>query len=134
MSRSIPKRQHTVKSTGEVVHRTPAGDAFSQLAIQILRLSGVLIAAGDRLARPTGQTSARWQVLAAIETAPMTVAQIARALALTRQSVQRVADVLAKEGLAEYGDNPEHQRAKLLSLTPAGRDALSTIQAAQRVW
>jgi len=45
-----------------------------------------------------------------------------------------VADVLVREGLAVYEENPGHRRAKLLRLTPRGRSALRTIQAAQRVW
>ncbi|HEX4404518.1 MAG TPA: MarR family winged helix-turn-helix transcriptional regulator [Polyangia bacterium] len=114
--------------------RTPAGDAFSWLAFQILKLGGVLSSAGDELARPAGQTSARWQVLAAVEETPRPVAHVARALALARQSVQRVADVLVEEGLTAYEDNPEHQRAKLLRLTPRGRAALATIQTHQRAW
>lgn len=134
MTRSISKRQHAVNLDGDQPPRTAAGDAFSDLVVQVFQLNGLLVAAGDALAKPAGQTSARWQVLAAVEEAPATVAGIARALGLARQSVQRVADVLDQEGLAVYEDNPEHQRAKLLRLTPAGRAALHTIQAAQRVW
>src|SRR5689334_25418410 len=103
------------------------------VAIQVLRLAGVLAAAGDALAQPAGQTSARWQVLAGAEHAPSTVAQVARRLGLARQSVQRVADLLEREGLAAYEDNPEDQRAQLLRLTPRGRSALAAIQKAQRV-
>jgi DNA-binding MarR family transcriptional regulator len=129
------KRQHTVKRDERRPRaRTPAGDAFSVLAIQVLRLSGLLTAAGDALAAPAGQTSARWQVLAAVEHGTATVAAIARALNLARQSVQRVADVLADEGLTSYEDNPDHLRAKLLRLTPGGRAALTAIQDAQRAW
>src|SRR5882757_4292924 len=130
----MQKRQHAVKRPSEHPARSPAGDAFSALAIRILRLSGLLTEVGDALAEPAGQTSARWQVLAAAEQAPATVAQIARALGLTRQSVQRVADLLEKDGLAAYQDNPEDLRAKLLVLTVRGRAALATIQKAQRVW
>jgi DNA-binding MarR family transcriptional regulator len=122
-------RQHAVKSP-----RSPAGDALSALVVQIFRLNGLLLAAGDAMARPAGQTSARWQVLAAIEKAPASVAQIARALGLARQSVQRLADVLAHDGLAAYEDNPEHRRAKLLCLTDRGRSALHAIQKVQRAW
>lgn len=86
------------------------------------------------LASPTGQSSARWQVLAAIEYEPLSVASIARALAHTRQSVQRIADVLVGDGLAHYSPNPAHRRAKLLELTPAGLAALRTIQVAQAQW
>jgi DNA-binding MarR family transcriptional regulator len=104
------------------------------VAILILRLAGHLTTAGDELARPAGQTSARWQVLAAAENEPVTVAQIARALGLARQSVQRVADLLAEEGLAAYQENPAHRRAKLLWLLPKGRAVLRAIQAAQQPW
>lgn len=126
----MPKRQRAVK-TGE---RTAAGDAFSQVAFRVLRLAGLLGTAGDQLAAPAGQSSARWQVLAAVEDAPATVAQIARMLGLKRQSVQRVADLLAEEGLATYRPNPQHQRAMLLELTARGRGALAAIQRAQRSW
>jgi DNA-binding MarR family transcriptional regulator len=139
MTRTVSKRQHPVNTdssarTSRSTKRTPAGDAFSRLAIQVLQLNGLLTAAGDEMARPAGQTSARWQVLAAADHAPMTVAQIARALNLARQSVQRVADLLEAEGLVVYEDNPGHRRARLVVLTPTGRRALRSIQAAQRVW
>lgn len=120
--------------SGNVPRRTPTGDAFSAVAILILRLAGHLTTAGDALARPAGQTSARWQVLAALESESATVAQIARALGLARQSVQRVADVLAREGLVGYQENPAHRRAKLLRLLPKGRAVLRAIQAAQQPW
>jgi len=117
-----------------VPRRTSAGDALSGIVIQIFQLNGLLTAIGDAMAKPAGQSTARWQVLAAIERGPATVAQIARALRLTRQSVQRVADILAREGLAAYEDNPGHRRAKLLRLTPSGQRALEIIQKAQRGW
>ncbi|MCI0398256.1 MAG: MarR family winged helix-turn-helix transcriptional regulator [Chloroflexi bacterium] len=137
----IPQRQHAVKleadkptTPAEAPGRTAAGDAFSALVVQIFRLDGLLLAAGDALAEPAGQTSARWRVLAAVEEKPLTVAQIARRWGLARQSVQRVANVLVEEGLAVYEENPKHRRAQLLALRPEGRAALGTIQAAQREW
>jgi DNA-binding MarR family transcriptional regulator len=48
--------------------------------------------------------------------------------------VQRLADVLVRDGFAVYQDNPAHRRAKLLAITPRGRAALRTIQAAQVAW
>lgn len=129
----MTKRQHAVNSK-EAARRSPAGDAFSALAIRALRLAGLLTAAGDALAAPAGQSSARWQVLAAVEEAPATVAHIARALGLARQSVQRVADLLEADGLAAYRRNPEHARAMLLELTARGRSTLAAIQRAQRAW
>ena len=136
MSESIIKRQHTVKLgiANEQVERTPAANSLSWLVVQVMQLNGLLTAAGDALAAPAGQTSARWQVLAAVEDAPLSVAQIARAMNLTRQSVQRVADLLVEERLSAYENNPAHARAKLLRLTAKGRRALQTIQAGQKVW
>jgi DNA-binding MarR family transcriptional regulator len=128
------KRQHAVKSSERATERSPAGDAFSAFVISVLRLGGLLGAMGDRLARPAGQTSARWQVLAAVELEPATVAQVARALGLARQSVQRVADLLSREGLTAYSENPSDLRAELLRLTPRGRSTLTSIQDAQRIW
>jgi len=128
MVSTIKRRQHAVKS------RTPAGDAWSEFVVLVFQLSGRLAGAGDELAQASGQTSARWLVLAAVERAPASVADIARVLNLTRQSVQRVGDVLEQDGLVEYQENPAHRRAKLLQLTPKGSAALRTIQAAQQPW
>ncbi|GHO98208.1 hypothetical protein KSF_082560 [Reticulibacter mediterranei] len=65
---------------------------------------------------------------------PQTVAQIARDMGHARQSVQRVADVLAKEGLVVYQDNPANRRSPLLELTPHGADILRTIYSLNEEW
>lgn len=130
----MSNRRRPVPTPAPSTDRTAAADAFSRFAILTLRLAGQLTAAGDALARPSGQSSARWQVLAGAEDGDLTVADIARALGLARQSVQRVADRLEAEGYVRYEDNPRHRRARLLGLTPAGRAALDAIQAAQASW
>jgi DNA-binding MarR family transcriptional regulator len=114
--------------------RTPAGDALTDLIGQVVQLIRRFSVAGEALAKPAGQTLARWLVLETIDAAPATVAQIARTMHLARQSVQRLADVLVRDGFAVYQDNPAHRRAKLLAITPRGRSALRTIQAAQAAW
>jgi DNA-binding MarR family transcriptional regulator len=141
MSR-LPDRQHAVKlsDAGSGAEapvseaRSPAGDAFSGLVIRVFRLAGLLGAEGDALARPAGQTTARWQVLAAVDDAPRSVAEIARVLGLARQSVQRVADALEESGFVRYEDNPRHRRARLVVATPAGTEALRRIEREQRPW
>ncbi len=65
---------------------------------------------------------------------PQTVAQIARNMGHARQSVQRVADVLATEGLVIYQENPTDRRAQLLTLTPQGAEVLRTIYALNQEW
>ncbi len=125
---TIPNRQRAVKA------RTDAGEELSRLAVRVFQLEGLLSSAGDSLAQPAGQTTARWRVLAAIEETPRPVADIARAWSLTRQSVQRIADNLADDGLVAYAPNPKHRRAQLVRLTPRGRSVLKRIQANQREW
>jgi DNA-binding MarR family transcriptional regulator len=115
-------------------HRSEAGTALTDLVLEVFRLNGRLLAAGDRMTRPAGQTSARWQVLGAIDLEPRTVPQIARVMGLTRQSVQRTADRLQAEGIVTYVDNPAHRRAKLVGLTPRGRSVLDWITRRQVVW
>jgi DNA-binding MarR family transcriptional regulator len=114
--------------------RTPAGEAFSQLVVVVARLHGPLTAANDAISKPAALSAARWQVLTAIESAPAPVARIARAIGRSRQSVQRVADLLERDGVAAYEPNPAHRRAKLLRLTQAGRATLHWLRAAQREW
>jgi DNA-binding MarR family transcriptional regulator len=80
------------------------------------------------------QSSARWQVLGALDHAPLTVSQIARAMGLTRQSVQRTADRLHAERLVSYADNPAHYRAELVRLTAEGRSPLDWITERQEAW
>ena len=131
---SLPDRQHAVKSQAEGKARTPAGDALTELIIPTIRLRVLFTTAGEAMAKPAGQTLARWLVLEAVAQAPRTVAQIARSMGLARQSVQRVADLLERDGLTAYAENSDHRRAQLVRLTPHGSQALCTIQQAQRVW
>lgn len=114
--------------------RTEAANVLTELVLAVFRMNGSFLDAADRLAAPIGLTAARWQVLGAVLKEPKSVADIARDMGLARQSVQRLADILAAEGLAAYADNPAHRRAKLLSITDAGRAAVKNIGTRQHVW
>jgi DNA-binding MarR family transcriptional regulator len=96
-------------------------------AITAFRLNGQFLDLAEHLARPAGITAAWWQVLGAVIRDPLPVSAIAREMGITRQAVQRTADVLVDRGLAEYRDNPAHRRAKLVAPTPAGRDAIAAL-------
>ena len=104
------------------------------MILEVFRVNGDLLAAGDRITRDFGQTSARWQVLGAIRNRPQPVAGIARDMGLARQSVQRTADLLEAEGLVEYVENPAHRRAKLVRLTATGERTLGEISRRQVEW
>ena len=107
---------------------------LTELIIPVIRLEAHFSRAGEAIAATAGQTMARWLTLEMVADRPATVAQVARRLGLTRQSVQRIADLLEKDGLTEYADNPEHQTSRLIRLTSSGRQTLRRIQSAQRAW
>ncbi|MFE6841821.1 MarR family winged helix-turn-helix transcriptional regulator [Streptomyces sp. NPDC057686] len=102
-------------------------DLLSRTALGVFGLNGRFLALSEELARPAGLTAAWWQVLGAVLQEPLPVAGIARVMGITRQSVQRIADLLAAKGLAEYVPNPAHRRAKLLRPTEEGRAAVARI-------
>lgn len=113
---------------------TPAGRSYTELVLEVFRWHGRLIAFGDGLSKPFGLTAARWQILGAIDDAPLSVAQIGRRMGITRQNAQRLADALAEDGLVRYAPNPDHRRAKLVCMTDAGRKAFDQVMRRQTVW
>jgi DNA-binding MarR family transcriptional regulator len=113
---------------------TEAGQSFTDLILEVFRLNGLLLEAGDRLAAPSGLTSARWQVLGVADHGPVTVAQVARTMGLRRQSVQQTADALARDGFLVFVDDPDDRRARRIALTTAGRRALRAVEARHAVW
>ena len=111
-------------------------EIVADLIVSVFQLNGQLIDAGNRLVEDIGLTSAWWQVLGALALSPvpLPVAHIARNMGLSRQSVQRVADLLAKKGLVRFETNPHHQRAKLVVLTAKGSTAVNAAEQRQRPW
>ncbi len=111
-------------------------DQITDLILEVFRLNGGLVAAGDDLVRSLGLTSARWQVLGAISLAPapMSVAQIARTMGLARQSVQRLVNELVEDGILRLADNPDHARARLVQLTQRGDTLYAAADKRQAPW
>jgi DNA-binding MarR family transcriptional regulator len=111
-------------------------DAITDLVLETFRLNGRLLASGDALVADLGLTSARWQVIGAVALSPvpLSVAQIARNMGLTRQAVQRLANEMETDGLVRFAPNPHHQRAKLVVLTPAGKSAFAAAMKRQGAW
>jgi DNA-binding MarR family transcriptional regulator len=102
-------------------------ELLSGAALAAFKLNGQFLAVAEELAAPAGLTAAWWQVLGAVLAEPLSVAGIAREMGITRQSVQRIADLLVDHELAEYVENPAHKRAKLVRPTATGRDVISRI-------
>jgi DNA-binding MarR family transcriptional regulator len=109
-------------------------DPLSRFSIAVFTLNGLLMRNGDRITRPLRQSSARWQVLGRAGYQPQTVAQMARDMGQARQSVQRIADVLAGDGLVRYKDHPDDRRTKLIELTARGAKTLAAIYANYGKW
>jgi len=116
--------------------RTPAGDALTDLMLDLFRLNSLLLTSGDRLVARLGLTSARWQILGAIVTAdrPQPVAWLARNLGANRQNVQRIVNDLHREGLVGFGVNPHHRRAQLVVLTDKGKQTFDAAMRLQAPW
>jgi DNA-binding MarR family transcriptional regulator len=116
--------------------RTPAGDALTNLVLDLFRVNSLVLTAGDRLVAHLGLTSARWQILGAMVTAerPQPVAWLARNLGVNRQNVQRIINDVQKEGLVEFEPNPHHRRAQLVVLTNKGRQTFDAAMRLQAPW
>jgi DNA-binding MarR family transcriptional regulator len=111
-------------------------DDVTDLILEVFRLNGRLLAAGDALVGDLGLTSARWQVLGAIalSPAPLPVAHIARNMGLSRQAVQRLVNELEGQGIVRTAPNPHHQRARLVLLTEPGQALYRAAAERQQPW
>ena len=116
--------------------RTPASEALTNLMLDLFRLNGLLLTAGDRLVARLGLKSARWQILGAIVGAerPQPVAWLARDLGANRQNVQRIINDLHKDGFVKFEANPHHRRAQLVVLTEKGKRTFDAAMALQAPW
>ncbi|MBY4912413.1 MarR family transcriptional regulator [Ralstonia insidiosa] len=115
---------------------TLAGEALTNLVLELFRLNNRMLTAGDRLVADIGLTSARWQVLGTIAAAerPQPVAWLARDMGANRQNIQRIVNDLVRDGLLEFQPNPHHRRAQLVVLTSAGRDAFANAMRVEVPW
>ena len=122
--------------TMRATKRTPAGDAVTDLVLDLFRLTSLLLTAGDRLVAPLGLTSARWQTLGAMVDAerPQPVAWLARNMGANRQNVQRIINDLHRDGLVAFQANPHHRRAQLVVLTDKGRQTFDATMRLQAPW
>ncbi len=116
--------------------RSPLGEVLTELVLETFRFNGTVLEAGNRITKPHGLTSARWQVMGAIELAgtPLTVPQIARRMGLARQGVQRIVRDLSGLDMVNLTSNRDHKRAPLVSLSKEGIRVLEEINKAQAIW
>ncbi|RLA28942.1 MAG: MarR family transcriptional regulator [Gammaproteobacteria bacterium] len=115
---------------------TPQARVFTEVVLEVFKLSGLLTAEGDRLTEAHALSSARWKILGSIAQAdsPPTVPQIARVMGQTRQAVQRLVNVMHADGLLDFLGNPNHKRAKLVALTTNGKRVYTQLEKSQIPW
>lgn len=110
----------TVEEVDDVIHA-------------LVYVNKLLRDAGEKAAAAAGQTHARRMVLQSAGDGT-TVADIARALGLQRQGVQRIADELVADGLGRYGHNPRHKKSRLFAVTPSGQSTLAAVHEEHAAW
>ena len=117
-----------------VKERTQAGTALDSLIVQLFHTHAALQAAAAGVTQDSRITSSRWQIMGAIRNGGKTAAQLGRDLGLSRQITLWNAQFLADEGLVAFEENPDHQRAYLISLTADGREILDRLTHNQIQW
>jgi DNA-binding MarR family transcriptional regulator len=119
-----------------MMQRTKQGQLFTQTVLELFKLNGLLVAEGDQITKEHGLSSARWKILGALALSPhpITVPQIANKMGQTRQSVQRLADAMHKDGFLNYQENPYHKRAKLVVISNKGENIYELLKRKQIPW
>jgi DNA-binding MarR family transcriptional regulator len=103
------------------INRTNAGQAIEDLIVEIVATFFLLRAEGMRIGVVSSSGEGYWSVLRILKMkGAQTVPQIARYRYVPRQSVQKLANEMLKDGVIEFVNNPAHKRSKLLRLTPKG--------------
>jgi DNA-binding MarR family transcriptional regulator len=88
-----------------------------------------LKAIGEHLHEDLDVTVAMRAVLETlVEDGPLTVPQIARRKAVTRQHIQTIVDALLAKKLVKLDDNPAHRRSPLIVATAKGSDLFADMR------
>ena len=104
------------------------GAAAYQVLAQVRPLSQASGRAEDQTLRGTDLTVPLRAVLEVLlDRGAMTVPQLAREFAVTRQSVQALVDAGAARGLLDFRDNPQHRRSRLVAATEHGRRTFTEV-------
>ncbi|MEF3115395.1 MarR family winged helix-turn-helix transcriptional regulator [Streptomyces chrestomyceticus] len=108
-------------------------DSAEHLAYEVIRrlwpLHRTVVRAVERELAGTGLTAGQRALLDTLRThGPRTVPELARALELDRQPVQRWVNHATELGLLEAVPNPAHRRSPLIRLTPEGAEVTSALQ------
>jgi DNA-binding MarR family transcriptional regulator len=128
--RRVSEQPAAANAAGRSVAMTSSSATlFRQLTRSVFAAQSSVLRYGDVANAPFGQSSARWRVMFNIAQGNGSVAEIARATDYTRQSIQRLADILVAEGLATYAPDPGDRRVQIITLTAKGSTLLAEMEA-----
>lgn len=116
--------------------RCPEAESLTKIILTVFRVNGWLLDAGDELVKPLKLTSARWQVMGAVDLAGkhLTAPQIAAAMGITRQGVQKQVNVMVKEGLLTLHPNSGHKKSPFIALSRLGAQVYKKVDRLQADW
>lgn len=104
-------------------------DPAYQTVWLIRRLFRSMASLADRYLHDSGLSAADRAVMEFLyPEAELTVPDIARRYAVSRQHVQITVNALLTKGLLESGENPRHKRSLLIRLSSLGRNCFAEIR------
>jgi DNA-binding MarR family transcriptional regulator len=115
---------------------TVSGDLFTKIILESYKFTGLLTANGDKISEIYGLSSAKWKVIGTLirSVQLLTVSEISQSMGQSRQGVQRIVNAMHKDGLVTFHPNPNHKRAKLISLTNKAEDIHAKLEEKQIPW
>jgi DNA-binding MarR family transcriptional regulator len=105
--------------------------AFQRVVGSVFRLNGQLLDTAAALTTDLDINTTQWRAIAALRNEPLTVAEIARRIGISRQSARQCVSKLEDRALVGLAPNPRHRRAKLVQLTRKGKDSMHLLNARQ---
>ncbi len=109
---------------------------FTLTVLATFKANNILVGEGDKLSNEFSLTSARWRVMAVIVTAKraLSVSEIAKKMAQSRQGVLRLINEMDTMGLLEKQPNPKHKRSIIFNLSNKGLLIYYQLEQKQRLW
>ncbi|MDY6950865.1 MAG: MarR family transcriptional regulator [Thermodesulfobacteriota bacterium] len=105
------------------------GQALHDLFREVFALHGTLTAVMDEVHEQAGLSSPQIRVMRFLsQSGSATVPDVAFALGVSRQFIQKVCNDLHALGFMDFSDNPRHKRSKLVGLSPLGLKAFLKAQ------
>ena len=113
-----------------------AGTTERDLIVGVIQLANLLTRRLSPIFEKAKITPQQWAVLSVLaeSDAPMTLADIARKLLVSKQNMTGMVARLEQQGLAERGDDPNDLRSSRVQLSRRGRATVDKLRPAYEEW